>query len=64
MKRIALPTLLPATTATAFAVSPSPAVDAVDVFTGTSNSRWMLFRGWIPLLFGLVKLSPDNQTKV
>jgi predicted alpha-1,2-mannosidase len=37
--------------------------DAVNVFTGTSNSRWMLFPG-ATLPFGLVKLSPDNQTNV
>jgi predicted alpha-1,2-mannosidase len=37
--------------------------DYVDVFTGTSNSRWMLFPG--PTLpFGMVKLSPDNQDNV
>ena len=40
-----------------------PPVDAVDVFTGTSNSRWMLFPG-ATLPFGLVKLSPDNQSNV
>lgn len=38
-------------------------VDEVNVFTGTSNSRWMLFPG-ATLPFGLVKLSPDNQTNV
>lgn len=38
-------------------------VDTVNVFTGTSNSRWMLFPG-ATLPFGLVKLSPDNQTNV
>ena len=38
-------------------------VDDVNVFTGTSNSRWMLFPG-ATLPFGLVKLSPDNQTNV
>lgn len=38
-------------------------VDYVNVFTGTSNSRWMLFPG--PTLpFGKVKLSPDNQGNV
>jgi predicted alpha-1,2-mannosidase len=36
---------------------------SVNLFTGTSNSRWMMFPG--PTLpFGLVKLSPDNQTNV
>jgi predicted alpha-1,2-mannosidase len=37
--------------------------DWVDVFTGTSNSRWMLFPG-ATTPFGLVKLSPDNQGNV
>ncbi|MBV9035215.1 MAG: hypothetical protein JO182_12055, partial [Acidobacteriaceae bacterium] len=41
----------------------SDPADEVNLFTGTSNSRWMLFPG--PTLpFGLVKLSPDNQTNV
>ena len=35
----------------------------VNVFTGTSNSRWMLFPG-PSLPFGMVKLSPDNQKNV
>jgi len=35
----------------------------VNVFTGTSNSRWMLFPG-STLPFGMVKLSPDNQNNV
>src|ERR1019366_563863 len=38
-------------------------VDEVDVFMGTSNSRWMLFPG-ATLPFGLVKFSPDNQDNV
>lgn len=38
-------------------------VDYVDVFTGTSNSRWMLFPGPTHP-FGMVKLSPDNQSNV
>ena len=38
-------------------------VDQVNVFTGTSNSRWMMFPG-ATLPFGLVKLSPDNQGNV
>ena len=41
----------------------SPPVDEVDVFMGTSNSRWMMFPG-ATLPFGLVKLSPDNQGNV
>ncbi|MBI9070188.1 MAG: GH92 family glycosyl hydrolase [Melioribacteraceae bacterium] len=41
----------------------SDPTDYVNVFTGTSNSRWMLFPG--PTMpFGMVKLSPDNQTNV
>lgn len=43
-------------------VSKQPA-DYVNVFTGTSNSRWALFPGpTVP--FGMVKLSPDNQGQV
>jgi predicted alpha-1,2-mannosidase len=42
--------------------APQP-VDDVDVFMGTSNSRWMLFPG-ATLPFGLVKFSPDNQDNV
>ncbi len=38
-------------------------VDYVNVFTGTSNSRWMLFPG-AAMPFGMVKLSPDNQRNV
>lgn len=38
-------------------------VDRVNVFAGTSNSRWMLFPG-AALPFGMVKLSPDNQLNV
>lgn len=37
--------------------------DYVNVFTGTSNSRWMLFPG-PSQPFGMVKLSPDNQGNV
>ena len=39
------------------------AADYVNVFTGTSNSRWMMFPG--PTMpFGMVKFSPDNQDNV
>ena len=38
-------------------------LDDVDVFVGTSNSRWMMFPG-ATLPFGLVKYSPDNQGNV
>lgn len=46
--------------ATALAQEPSR---LVNMFTGTSNSRWQMFPG-ATLPFGLVKLSPDNQTNV
>jgi predicted alpha-1,2-mannosidase len=38
-------------------------IDYVNVFTGTSNSRWMMFPG-ATLPFGMVKLSTDNQENV
>ena len=38
-------------------------VNAVNVFTGTSNSRWMLFPGATTPM-GMVKFSPDNQGNV
>lgn len=38
-------------------------VDQVNVFTGTSNSRWMMFPG-AAMPFGMVKFSPDNQANV
>ena len=41
----------------------SKPADDVDVFMGTSNSRWMLFPG-ATLPFGMVKFSPDNQDNV
>jgi putative alpha-1,2-mannosidase len=37
--------------------------ESVNVFTGTSNSRWMMYPG-ATLPFGMVKLSPDNQGNV
>ncbi len=43
--------------------TPKQPVDYVNVFTGTSNSRWALFPG-ATLPFGMVKLSPDNQNRV
>jgi predicted alpha-1,2-mannosidase len=36
-------------------------VDYVDVFTGTSNSRWML-GPYASVPYGMVQLGPDNQT--
>ncbi len=45
-------------------LQPSPPVtpaDYVDIFKGTAHSRWMIAPGpWMP--FGMVKISPDNQT--
>ncbi len=38
-------------------------LDKVNVFTGTSNSRWMLFPG-ASTPMGMVKMSPDNQGNV
>jgi len=44
-------------------VSQKSPSDYVNIFAGTSNSRWMLFPG--PTMpFGMVKLSPDNQGNV
>jgi predicted alpha-1,2-mannosidase len=41
---------------------PATPTDYVDVFKGTAHSRWMIAPGpWMP--FGMVKLSPDNQTQ-
>ncbi len=41
---------------------PATPADYVDVFKGTAHSRWMIAPGpWMP--FGMVKLSPDNQTQ-
>ena len=36
-------------------------VDQVDLFTGTSNSRWML-GPYATVPYGMVQLGPDNQT--
>ncbi len=48
---------------TGFCQDKKQPIDYVNVFTGTSNSRWMLFPG--PTMpFGMVKLSPDNQKTV
>ena len=58
--RLLSSTLLCATSLWAAEQAP---VDQVNVFTGTSNSRWMMFPG-VTLPFGLVKLSPDNQGNV
>ena len=43
---------------TIFAAEKEP-VDYVDLFLGTSSSRWMLYPG-PSMPFGMVKLSPDN----
>jgi predicted alpha-1,2-mannosidase len=44
-----------------FNLSDKEAVDYVDVFTGTSNSRWML-GPYASVPYGMVQLGPDNQT--
>ena len=38
-------------------------IDWVDVFVGTSNSRWML-GPYATAPFGMVQLGPDNQGQV
>jgi len=38
-------------------------VDRVDVFVGTSNSRWML-GPYATAPFGMIQLGPDNQGSV
>jgi predicted alpha-1,2-mannosidase len=43
--------------------SQAQSLNYVNPFTGTSNSRWMLFPG-ATMPFGMVKLSPDNQENV
>lgn len=43
-----------------FAQENKQPIDYVNVFTGTSNSRWMLFPGPV-MPMGMVRLSPDNQ---
>jgi predicted alpha-1,2-mannosidase len=44
-------------------LAPNSHAESVNVFTGTSNSRWMLFPGAaVPM--GTVKFSPDNQAGV
>ncbi len=43
-----------------FAQNNKPPIDYVNVFTGTSNSRWMLFPGPV-MPMGMIRLSPDNQ---
>lgn len=46
-----------------FQLSAKEPVDYVDVFIGTSNSRWML-GPYAQLPFGMVQLGPDNQGNV
>jgi predicted alpha-1,2-mannosidase len=44
------------------ASAPATPADYVDLFKGTAHSRWMIAPGpWMP--FGMVKISPDNQTQ-
>ena len=44
-------------------VAQDQAVDYVDVFTGTSNSRWML-GPYACVPFGMAQPGPDNQGDV
>jgi predicted alpha-1,2-mannosidase len=44
-----------------FKSSEKEPADYVDVFTGTSNSRWML-GPYASVPYGMVQLGPDNQT--
>ena len=62
MKRILLLVCLSAwMISSTTAQSPSSApVDKVDLFTGTSNSRWML-GPYATVPYGMVQLGPDNQ---
>lgn len=46
-----------------FQLSAKDPVDYVDLFIGTSNSRWML-GPYAQLPFGMVQLGPDNQGDV
>jgi len=63
IKTIILTLLLGAICLVSYAQPEKTPADYVNMFTGTSNSRWMLFPG--PTMpFGMVKLSPDNQKNV
>ncbi|MBO5216395.1 MAG: GH92 family glycosyl hydrolase [Alistipes sp.] len=57
---MALATIMPATVEAKEKKSP---VDYVDMFIGTSNSRWML-GPYAQEPFGMVQLGPDNQGNV
>jgi predicted alpha-1,2-mannosidase len=46
---------------TAPSIKSKEPVDQVDLFTGTSNSRWML-GPYATVPYGMVQLGPDNQT--
>ncbi|MBE5034048.1 GH92 family glycosyl hydrolase [Rikenellaceae bacterium DSM 108975] len=61
MFHILITLLLTVPALTAGATSPKRNIDYVDPLMGMHESRWMLFPG--PTMpFGMVKLSPDNQT--
>lgn len=63
LKSILFIVLLFVTNKLIFAQDTKKPVDWVDVFTGTSNSRWML-GPYATAPFGMVQLGPDNQGKV
>ncbi len=62
IKRIIIFLLIPLTACTGTLSEKDP-VDYVDVFIGTSNSRWML-GPYACVPYGMVQLGPDNQGDV
>lgn len=63
LRHLLLPLLLTGGPAAAAAGSDKQPVDYVDLFIGTSNSRWML-GPYAQAPFGMVQLGPDNQGDV
>ncbi len=63
MKKHFVQLLIAITSLQGFSQNTKRPVDYVNVFTGTSNSRWMISPGAL-LPFGMVKLAPDNQGNV
>lgn len=63
LRHLLLPLLLAGGPAAAAAGSDKQPVDYVDLFIGTSNSRWML-GPYAQAPFGMVQLGPDNQGDV
>lgn len=63
LRHLLLPLLLAGGPAAAAAGSNKQPVDYVDLFIGTSNSRWML-GPYAQAPFGMVQLGPNNQGDV